>query len=98
MKAAKEASGKQLKVDLFVRFEHGVLRFYEDDYSDHMDTKLTVFTNDSKQVPPLSECNSYEKALRYALNMIQSNEVPKNDISEAVRSIQTPLQIRDMIL
>ena len=80
-----------------VIFDRGVVRYFEDGYPDHLDTKLTVYTNDARKDLPLLENNCYEKALRYVLDMIQTNRTPINDISEAVRSLQIDLAIHKMI-
>lgn len=39
----------------------------------------------------------YDKALRYALQMIQTTQTPKNDISVALDSLKLTLKIHDLI-
>lgn len=81
-----------------VIYDHAVVRYYEDGYQDHRDTKLTVFTDDCRKDLPLLENNCYDKAIHYALDMIKTAEKPKNDISDALVSLEMALKIKDLIL
>lgn len=77
--------------------DNAVVRYYEDRYNDHIDTKLTLYTKNScKDILPQNNC--YYEVIQYAVKMVQSTKKPINDISDAVMSLEMALKIKDLII
>lgn len=69
-------------------FEKAVIRFYEDSYQDRCDTKLTLFTADHVEDIQVDNTSSYENCIDHVLACITTSKLPKNDVSEAVKSLR----------
>lgn len=75
-------------------FEHAVVRYYEDGYSDgQTKTKLELFCNDKKTDIPLQQADCYEAVLRNVLQCIKENQASCLDIKEAILTLKNVLNM-----
>lgn len=78
--------------------DKAVYRYYERCYQDHEDRKLILYTDEAIQEIPLDESSCHENAIRYAIEMIQTQKEPINDISTAMASLETVLKIKSLLV
>lgn len=75
-------------------FESGVIRYYEDGYSDGLtDTKLELFCDQKREEIPLQQTNCYDNALRHVLQCIKDGQPSCLDITEAIISLRAVLNM-----
>lgn len=79
-------------------FERGVVRYYEDGYSDNsVNTKLELFCDDKREEISLQQIDCYEAAIRHVLQCIEDNQASCLDIKEAILTLRTVLNMNQSL-
>lgn len=73
-------------------FEHGTVRYYEDGYSDgSMETKLLLFTDETKEEISLPQIDCYEAVIQHVLHCLKNNQISCLDIKDAILTLKAVL-------